>query len=678
MNLPPNHLQHSNSPYLLQHAYNPVEWYEWGDEALKKAKKENKLILISIGYAACHWCHVMAHQSFEDKNVAKIMNKHFVNIKVDREERPDIDQIYMLAAQLSTGHGGWPLNAFALPDGRPFYGGTYFPKEQWMNILQHMAEMYQTKTKDLIKAADSLAKGIAGSDIVNLNTATPSFTRSDLDKAFLSWLPHIDLEKGGNKGAQNQTPKFPMPDNWKFLMKYAELADNKDARMVVLKTLNGMALGGIYDHVGGGFTRYSTDQDWLIPHFEKMLYDNAQLIELYSKAYQWTKNELYKETVYRTIEWLEREMTSSEGAFYSSLDADSEGVEGKFYVWSFEELKEHGKKHWALLQKFYNITKEGNFEGKNNLNRSHTLAEFAKENGYSEIEVKNAIDEFNTLLLNKRSKRIRPGTDNKIITSWNAMTISGLVHAYRAFNEKRFLNIALKNADFLINNSIQKDGKLLRIVNQNKVKTGTGGFLDDFSFVAEAFIDLYMATFDEKWLNKANTLINYTLDHFFDQESRMFFYSSDIGEILIARKMEITDNVISSSNSSLAHALFKLGHLTNQQQYLEISKTMVNNIKNEVIANPRFFSNWACLYQDLISSPYEVAIVGKDWDQARIVIDNNFIPNMLLLGGVDEGSLELLKDKLIENQTTIYVCRNKICDLPTKEPGKAIEMMKAH
>ncbi len=669
-----NHLKNASSPYLLQHANNPVDWYEWGEEAIARAKNEDKLIIVSVGYSACHWCHVMAHQSFEDEEVAALMNKHFVSIKVDREERPDIDQIYMLAAHLSTGHGGWPLNAFALPDGRPFYAGTYFPKEEWINMLAQIVDMYKSKRNDLTGAADSLTKGIAVTDEIAPNQAISPFTINDLDQAVTNWLPQIDREKGGDKGPNINTPKFPMPNNWEFLMQYAQLSENEAARKAVITTLDAMALGGIYDQVGGGFTRYSTDQNWQIPHFEKMLYDNAQLIKLYSAAYQWTKNELYKSTVYQSVEWLEREMTSREYGFFSALDADSEGQEGKFYVWTFAELQNLAGEDWPILSSYYNVTRAGNFEGKNNLNRAMTIADFSGNTGLPIPELIAMVDKFNARLLAERSSRVRPGLDDKIITSWNALMISGLVQSYRAFDDEKFLDLASRNAGFLLKNVITSDGKVKRIYKDGQVSIS--GFLDDYSFTTEAFIDLYMATFEENWLHKAHVLLQYARDHFFDSRTGMFYYTSDLDQDLIARKMEISDNVISSSNSSQAHALFKLGHLLNKSSYVDLAKTMVNNVKSQIIANPRFYANWASLYQNFVLPPFEVAIVGPRAQQTRAAIDKEFIPNMLVLGGKNEGSLELLKGKMIENQTTIYVCQNKTCDLPTTDTEQAINTMK--
>ncbi len=666
-----NHLINASSPYLLQHVHNPVDWHQWGDEALAKAREEDKLLLISIGYAACHWCHVMAHQSFENEEVAKLMNQHFINIKVDREERPDIDQIYMLAAQLSTGHGGWPLNVFALPDGRPFYGGTYYPKEQWINMVKHMATMYKDRKNELITAADSLTRGINQSNIVPHKPGS-SFSIKEVEKSFENWKAQIDFEKGGDKGATHQTPKFPMPNNWEFLMKFSALSGNTEAATAVNKTLTSMAMGGIYDQVGGGFTRYSTDQYWLIPHFEKMLYDNAQLIGLYSRAYQWTQNKLYKDTVLETIEWLQREMTDPSGGFYSSLDADSEGEEGKFYVWDYQELEKVAGKHHALLFDFYSITKEGNFEGKNNLNQSGSLEDIASNHNFKLTDAEKIVKDFKAELLDLRSKRIRPGLDDKIITSWNALTISGLIAAYRAFDNDLFLKIALDNLNFIETTAIE-GVKMFRINKNGKISVNA--FLDDYAFTMEAMLDVYMVTFDESLLIRCKNLLDYVLIHFKDADSELLYYTADTDPTLVARKMEISDNVVSSSNSAMAHILLKLGLLLNNADYLHLAEQMVHNVEGELLKNARFYSNWGRVYLDLAIPPFEVAILGKEFSKKRKEIDREFIPNMLLLGGLEEGNLELLKGKLLEAETMIYVCQNKTCDLPTKDPNQALKIM---
>jgi uncharacterized protein YyaL (SSP411 family) len=412
-----NDLIHETSPYLLQHAHNPVNWHAWNDETLELAKKENKLILISVGYAACHWCHVMEHESFENDSVAKIMNENFINIKIDREERPDIDQVYMTAVQLMTGSGGWPLNCVALPDGRPFWGGTYFPKDQWINTLTKIAELYKSNPEKVTEYAENLTKGVQESELVTFNTSKAEFSKENITTAVNIWKQNFDHDLGGI----NKAPKFPMPNNYSFLLRHAQQTKDTELNRYTLNTLDKMALGGIFDQVGGGFARYSTDKKWHIPHFEKMLYDNAQLVSLYSDAYLVTKNELYKETVIRTLKFVERELTNKEGAFYSSLDADStskEGhlEEGAFYVWSENELKALIKKDYELFAKYYNINEYGYWEKDTyNLIRKVDDITFSKENNIATEVLKNKVTQWQKTLLKERSKRNKPRLDDKTL-----------------------------------------------------------------------------------------------------------------------------------------------------------------------------------------------------------------------------------------------------------------------
>ncbi|MEX0981905.1 MAG: thioredoxin domain-containing protein [Bacteroidales bacterium] len=661
---------HESSPYLLQHAHNPVNWYPWGEEALKKAQEENKMLIISVGYAACHWCHVMEHESFEDTAVANLMNKYFVSIKVDREERPDVDQIYMNAAQLITGRGGWPLNAFALPDGKPFFAGTYFPKNEWIKVLNYFVDIQQKNPSSLTEQAEKVTQGIHSIENVPLRDEQVTFSMQDLDNMFDNWKPNIDFKKGGG----NRAPKFPMPSNWEYLLHYSYLSDNKQALQAVTTTLDNMAFGGIYDHMGGGFARYSTDVNWHVPHFEKMLYDNGQLISLYAHAWQHTKNHLYKEVAYETLDFIEREMTSPEGGFYSSLDADSEGEEGRFYVWTKKEIEKALGNNSGSFMNYYNVTNSGNWEhGKNILFRKQSDEEFAAKHKMNVDELRKIISEGETVLLKARSKRIRPGLDDKILTSWNALMLKGYVHAYRAFGEERFLKAALRNADFLLKNAIT-DGGITR--NYKNGKSSIPGFLDDYAFVISAFIELYQATFDEKWLNEANELTGYTIKHFFDASSGMFFYSHNEHSNLISRKMEVSDNVIPASNSEMAKNLFFLGTLLYNEKYLGMAKQMLINVQNDVYQNIYFYSNWGIVEAQFISQPYEVAIVGKEYGTMRKEMDQHYLPNTLLLGGENEGSLELLQNKTIKGQTTIYVCRDKTCKLPVTTVQQALHQIK--
>ncbi len=666
-----NHLINESSPYLLQHAHNPVNWYPWGKEALDKARKENKLIIVSIGYAACHWCHVMEHESFEDEEVAKFMNENFVAIKVDREERPDIDQVYMNAVQLLTGRGGWPLNCITLPDGRPLYGGTYFPKKQWIDMLRQLAEFVKQNPDKAEQQAGSLTQGIKSSEMIVDNTETATFTKSDLVGIFDNWKTNIDYIHGGHKRA----PKFPLPIGYQFLLHHNYLTQNTDALRAVTTTLDKMADGGIYDQIGGGFSRYSTDTYWKVPHFEKMLYDNAQLVSLYAAAYQKTKDPKYKVIVSETLNFIQRELTSKEGGFYSSLDADSEGEEGKFYVWTKSELENALGNKAAPIIDYYNVTEKGNWEhGKNILLKSDSDKKIADKHKLTESELALHISEAKSILLKERAKRIRPGLDNKILTSWNALMLKAYIDAYRVFDEQTYLDIALKNANFIHTSIKSSDHRLHR--NYKNGKASINAFLDDYAFTIEAFISLYQATFDEKWLKEAQQLADYTLTHFYDQRSGMYYYTSDIDPALIARKMEIADNVIPSSNSQMAKNLFVLGQYFYDDKYIQISKNMLNNVKQSALNGGVYYANWDILMAWFASEPYEVAIVGKDFETKRKEFDTHYFPNIILSGGKIEGTLSLLESKLIEGQTTIYVCQNKVCQLPVTEVNEALKQIK--
>ncbi|MCP4551453.1 MAG: thioredoxin domain-containing protein, partial [Bacteroidetes bacterium] len=499
-----NHLINESSPYLLQHAHNPVNWYPWGTEALEKAKRENKLIIISIGYAACHWCHVMEHESFEDEEVAKFMNNNFIAIKIDREERPDIDQVYMNAVQLISGRGGWPLNCITLPDGRPIYGGTYFPKAQWMEMLTRVSQFIKQNPDKAEQQAIALTEGVRSNEMILKNTEEVSFKISDLNNIFDAWKSNIDYKNGGQKRA----PKFPLPVGYQFLLQYHYLTKNQDALKAVNITLDKMADGGIYDQIGGGFARYSTDAIWKVPHFEKMLYDNAQLVSLYSTAFQLNKNPNYKLIVKETLAFIQRELTSEEGGFYSSLDADSEGVEGKFYVWTMSEIRNVLGDQADLIIDYYNITEKGNWEnGANILLKSSKDSRISSKHKISKSELELRVADAKGKLLAARAKRIRPGLDDKILTSWNALMLKAYVDAYRVFGVEDYLDAALKNAEFIMSKVKSTNHRLHR--NYKNGESSINAFLDDYTFTISAFISLYQATFDEKWLTVAQDLTNY-------------------------------------------------------------------------------------------------------------------------------------------------------------------------
>ena len=662
-----NALINESSPYLLQHAHNPVDWVAWNDESLAKAKAEQKPILVSIGYSACHWCHVMEHESFEDSTVAAFMNEHFVCIKVDREERPDVDQVYMNAVQLMTGRGGWPLNCFALPDGRPLYGGTYFPKEQWMDVMAKVAGIWENDREKALEYATNLTKGVAESELIQRNTSNPDFTKAQMKAYVEAWKTQIDNVEGG----PNRAPKFPLPNNYEFLLRYATLTNDEFMMQHVGLTLEKMAFGGIYDQVGGGFARYSTDALWKAPHFEKMLYDNGQLVSLYSEAYQATKNLLYKEIVQETLEYVKREMTSDEGAFYAALDADSEGEEGKFYVWKREELQAVLGAEFDWVKDYYNINAKGLWEHDNYiLLRKHGDEEFAEMKGWNVAELKQKVKSVNALLLKERSKRTRPGLDDKQLTSWNALMLKGYADAYRVFGEKEYLDAALRNAEFILKKQRTKDGGLWR--NHKEGRSTINGFLEDYCFTIEAFISLYQATFDRKWLDQADELAAYTIEHFHDAESGMFFFNSNTDAKLIARKMELTDNVMPSSNSSMAKCLFYLGHYLDKKQYLDISEQMLNNVSGSIGQGASWYSNWLELMLHHTFPFYEVAIVGDDAESKRMEMERYYRPNKMLIGGKTENGLPLLENRLVEGETRIYVCVDKACQMPTIEVEKAI------
>jgi len=675
-----NHLANSTSPYLLQHANNPVNWYPWGAEALKKARDENKLIIVSIGYSACHWCHVMEHESFEDESVAAVMNQYFVCIKVDREERPDIDQIYMSAVQLMSGRGGWPLNCICLPDQRPIYGGTYFRKNDWAALLFNLADFYLQKPAEAEDYAVKLTDGIKKYESIAFIKEQPEYTRDDLQVIVDNWKRYFDKTEGG----MGSSPKFPMPNNWQFLMRYAYLMNDSEITQVVSLTLKKMAFGGIYDHIGGGFARYSVDGRWHVPHFEKMLYDNAQLISLYAEAYTWKSNQLYKQVVDEIISFTLRELTSPDGGFYSALDADSEGVEGKFYSFTKAEIDEILGSDAELFQIYYNVTEDGNWEEEhtNVLFRKDKDLNLANKLGMPLDELADKIEAAREKVFEARSHRVRPGLDNKILASWNGLMLKGLCDAYRTFNKPEYLAMALKNAGFILSNLVDVYGRLSRLYNvNNPISFGEGrgeaiAFLDDYANVIDAFIALYEVSFNEDWLYHAKKLANYAIAHYYDEENGIFYFTADDEEQLIARKSEIMDGVIPASNSVMARNLKKLGLLFDNEEYTTISAQLLRNIIPHLAKYGSAYSNWAMLLLEEVFGTYEVAITGDDNESIRAGIENNYIPNKIILGG-KKGSLPLLQDKF-GKETQIFICKDKTCGLPVYNITDALKQINAN
>ena len=671
-----NNLLKETSPYLLQHAYNPVNWEAWHPEVLERAKNSNKPLLISIGYAACHWCHVMEHECFEDEEVAKVMNNNFVNIKIDREERPDIDHIYMDALQMMTGSGGWPLNIIALPDGRPFWGATYVKKEDWITILSRLSNLYESEPSKVIGYAENMAEGIKQINLVETNYDSNSYSLDQLKESINNWYDYFDTFLGGYKRA----PKFMMPVNLDFLLHYATSQKNEPVLEYVTTTLTRMAFGGIFDHVDGGFSRYAVDTKWHVPHFEKMLYDNGQLTSLYAKAYAATKDLLYKKVVEETIHFITTELMTNDGAFYSSLDADSLNEkrkleEGAYYVWKKEALQELLGTGYELFKEYYNINSYGLWEHENYvLIRDKSDAEISKKYDIDELELNNQIKRNLQLLSEERKKRDRPRLDDKILTSWNGLMLKGIVDAYKYLQNDSYLSIAIKNGEFILNKVLKKDGSLYH--NHKEGTSTINGYLEDYAAVIDAFIGLYEITFDEKWLRTSKSLTDYCMDNFYDDKSKLFFFSSKKDAMIIRRTIEISDNVIPASNSIMALNLLKLSKVFPESDYKIIYQKMLKNIQPNFDKNPQNYANWLhlVLYENLPF--YEIAIVGKDFKDKGPIINKEYLPNTILTGTLKKSSLPLLKNRYAEDSTQIYICEDGTCQLPLTNTKEVLTLLR--
>lgn len=667
----PNELIHESSPYLLQHAYNPVKWLPFGKEAFEKAERENKLVLVSVGYSACHWCHVMEHESFEDAHIAEIMNRHFVCIKVDREERSDVDMLYMQAVQLMTGHGGWPLNCFALPDGRPVYGGTYFPRQQWANVLMNLADLYKNDRDKVLQYAENLTDGIRQSELITTaKKQNIKVNREALQSCVTKWKQRFDDTFGG----PDKAPKFPLPNNYRFLIRYALLEKDEQVLEHVHLTLRKMACGGIYDQVHGGFARYSTDILWKVPHFEKMLYDNAQLVSLYAEAYQHSKNGLYKQIVEETLSFIEREWFNEKGFFFSAFDADSEGEEGKYYVWKKEDLEALLEKEYDLFSDYYHIDELGYWENENYiLMRNENLASLRVKFNLTSAEMEKRISACREILRRAAQKRVKPGLDDKTLTSWNAMTCSAFAQAYLVFGNEKYREIALKSLNFILSELKQDNGKLWRTYKNGQSKIN--GFLDDYAFVIEALMNVYLITQEERYLLEAKKLTEFTLKEFNNPASDFLFYTDNISHDLVSRGSEISDNVIPASNSQMALNLFYIGTYFDLPEYVKRSQDMLNNLSEELRHYGGGYSNWGCLALYFNYSFKEVAIVGKAVNEKLLDLHQHGFTNAILAVNSKQSSLPLLKDRYVENETLIYVCENKSCKLPVTTIHDALEQI---
>ena len=666
-----NQLSQETSPYLLQHATNPVHWKAWNANSLAEAKEKNKLIIISIGYSACHWCHVMEHESFEDQEVADIMNAHFISIKVDREERPDVDAVYMKAVQILTGRGGWPLNMVALPDGRPIWGGTYFKKEQWINALEQLQELYQSAPEKMIDYAEKLHQGIQSIRIFPNENSETSINQEQIAGLVEKWKKSFDWEFGG----MASSPKFMMPNNYHFLMRYGYQKKDNELLDFVNLTLTRMAFGGVFDTVDGGFSRYSVDNKWHIPHFEKMLYDNGQLVSLYSDAYKLTANSLYKEVIEKTLSFVERELMNTEGGFYCALDADSLNAEkhleeGAFYVWKIPELKTIIGEDFDLFREVFNINTFGLWEDENYvLIQNQSLEGIAKSNNIEISTLQKKKKFWENALYIKREKRYKPRLDDKCLTSWNAIMLKGFVDAYKALEKPKYLDLALQNADFIIKNMWSNEGNLFH--NYKNQKSTINGYLEDYSLVIDAFISLYEVTFEEKWLLNAKRLTDYSLEHFYEAETGFFTFTSNLDEALITSHFETEDNVIPASNSVMAKNLFQLGIYFENSYYEKVSQQMLQKIMPGV-DYPSAYSNWMDLALNYSEQNKELAICGNLALEYCSKINALYFPNVVLAGTKKVSNLPFLKNRFVAEQTLFYLCQNKTCSSPTTDFQKII------
>jgi uncharacterized protein YyaL (SSP411 family) len=670
MSLPnePNALIHCTSPYLLQHAYNPVQWLPWTTDALQKAREVNKLIIVSIGYSTCHWCHVMEHESFEDEEIAAVMNKNYVSIKVDREERPDIDKIYMDAVQLMTGRGGWPLNCILLPDGRPIYGGTYFQKEQWRNILLHIANLYRTDPEKCFSYATELTEGINKMESFRKDETVSILNPIDWQQLFLNWSVNFDTEDGGN----NRSPKFPMPSNYDWMLDFYLLNKHPYAGEHVQLTLNKMLHGGIYDQLGGGFCRYSTDMQWKVPHFEKMLYDNAQLISLYSKAYSVFKNEKYKEIVQGIGNFLQAELKSEAGLYYSALDADTEGVEGKFYTWSLEELQNIlDEQEYIIAKEYFHFDKKGYWEDEVYIPlRNENPESIYFKHQLTTVEFYSAITNIKNKLLSQRNKRVRPSLDNKQIACWNGLLLKGFSDAYQATQDITFLEEATTLADSIINYLI-RDKKVIHSIvgttNNNLSDNNNEGFLDDYASIIEGLIAVYQITFNEHYLLLAKQLCETAITTFSVEGSPLFYYSSDSAEKLIKRSIELQDNVIPSSNAMMAINLYILSRYFDEVNYLNRAQQMLAIMQEEINNAIPWYSKWAQVAILMENSKEELVVSGPDAKEWTHRIQKKYHPNLIFSIAHLDSILPLNKNRFSQDKTIAYHCIDNACSLPIND-----------
>ncbi|MCG8475796.1 MAG: thioredoxin domain-containing protein [Cytophagales bacterium] len=662
-----NPLIHESSPYLLQHARNPVNWQPWNSSALKSALEKDKAILLSIGYSSCHWCHVMEKESFENKSVARLMNENFVCIKIDREERPDLDALYMDAVQKMGFPGGWPLHVFLTPEQKPFYGGTYFSTEHWKQVLTQIALLFASDRPRVERTASEItdALNISLSDRFKLKDRPLPKGKDMHPIVSKNLLKHVDFERGGLK----RVPKFPMPSVWELLLDIHQQTGGEKTLKAVVTTLKAMACGGIYDQIGGGFCRYSTDGEWFAPHFEKMLYDNGQLVSLFAKAFSATRLPLFKKTVFQTIDFVRREMTGSGGGFYSALDADSEGDEGRFYTWHWQELQKIlSEEELSFAEKHFGISAEGNWEnGKN-------ILHVCPSSGWPEGKKACLRESIEKKLLEQRELRVRPGLDNKSLACWNALMLQGLLDAYSAFEEKAFLEAAASNAKF-IETSLIDNGTLFRTCTDGQPKLN--GYLDDYAATAIAFSSMSMLTCESKWLMLAESLCEAMLSRFYDSKQSLFFYTDKLSEKLITRKQEIFDNVIPSSNALACRAFYIVGQLSQREDFTAVSIKMLRKICPMVLEEAQYLSCWAKTLISLNPPNYTIIAVGEKAPEFVRKIYAKFLPNVMAAGSIKPEKSGLLAGKNpADGKTTLYVCNENACLPPVFSVEEALELVR--
>jgi uncharacterized protein YyaL (SSP411 family) len=666
-----NRLINSQSPYLLQHAHNPVDWFPWGPEALRKAEVENKPILVSIGYSACHWCHVMERESFEDQVTADLMNEHYVCIKIDREERPDIDNIYMDAVQAMGIHGGWPLNVFLMPNQKPFYGGTYFPIHKWKQLLSNIADAFAKHEDQLAESAEGFGRSLSRRETekYGIAAAETEHDPDDLAEIIAKLSSQFDPEWGG----MNRIPKFPMPAIWHFVLDYALLSRKEELKEKVLFTLRKIGMGGIYDHLRGGFARYSVDGEWFAPHFEKMGYDNGQLLELYAKAYQVSGDSFFLEKVTETIQWLEAEMLQEEGGFHAAQDADSEGVEGKFYTWTYAELATLVPDEMPWLSKLYNLKPHGNWEEEVNiLFQTESYAEVAAGFGLTEATLLEKLSQVKARLLEVRNRRIFPGKDDKVLAGWNGLISAGLIQAYWATGEKSALDLALRNLRF-VREKMWVNGVLHRAYKNGT--TYTPGFLEDYAAIIRANLMAYEATGEASWLTQAKELTDFCLAEFYDPSDGYFFFNNPKAEKLIANKKELFDNVIPASNSIMARNLHRLGLFTYEEKYGALASKMLGGMKELVLKEPGFLCNWANLLLESVVPTAEISIVGSGAEGLAKTLKCSYLPNQVISWSeTPTETAPILKRKTPDptGNALLYVCFDRACRKPVSAVEEAL------